>query len=325
MMLAAAFPDRYPGPNSPAPARKRPDTGQARAPGRAGGRKTKPGAVGPSTGRRGAGGEKEAEARAEVARAIWRAAAPAPDTPAAAYLIDRRQCWPPPDVGPPLPTSVRWLGAGRAPPRGPGWGGFRADAAGAVVYGLAAPEFASRFPRAVEAVHLEALDGRGRRVIPRWRRTIGPAGGRVFQSAEGDVGAEVVLAEGPVDALALALVRPGARVLAVVGREYGGAVRAVLAMDSLQPIIIEGDGGPEGQAAAGAARREARRIGGRVRVAWRDPGDRADPAEELAFEFHERAAIIEHCGGLARGAAERGAWQGIIGAALAGAVRGDGE
>ena len=271
---------------------------------------------------RDAAARAETEAKTKTARAIWDAAAPAPDGPAETYLVNR-MAWPPAAIGPgrpSLPGTIRYLARDAAPGPGTGWPGLPPGAAGAVVYGMADVAAylaaASRFETAIRAVHLEALDGAGDRLAPRWRRIIGAAAGRVFQACEGEIGGDVILAEGPVDALAIALRRPAARTLAVVGRDYRPAVRAVLAKDRLQPILIETDGGGAGQAAAAAARTEARRLGcrGAVRAAWRRPGDTADPGDELVGDVQERAAILEYDGGLSRAAAEAAAWQSILGA-----------
>ena len=270
---------------------------------------------------------------ADVAAAILAAAVPADDTPARVYLA-ARGTWPPLGIGPDLPPAVRWLppGAWEHLPTWPGRDGrplrltppadgvrsLRPDAppvplCGAVVFELARPGCAP------DAVTLEAVTAAGNRPAERWRRTVGNAAGRTFEVAAptGDPWPDaaaaplvVAIVEGEADALALARLRlPGVLVRAAggtAGVRRGAAVVADLPAATAACLVSDGD--RPGRAAvtklhadlhdAGRACYSAVLIGGDLDELLRQ----ADGAD-LADRHAERAAILEHDGGLDRPAA----------------------
>ena len=267
----------------------------------------------------------------DVAAAILAAAVPADDTPARVYLA-RRRTWPP--AGPALPAAVRWLppSAWELLPTWPGpdgrprrlrppadgvtrlvAGAPPVPACGAVVFELARPGCAP------DAVTLEAVTAAGNRPAERWRRTVGNAAGRTFEVAAptGDpwpvadaAPLVVAIVEGEADALALARLRlPGVLVRAAggtAGVRRGAAVVADLPAATAACLVSDGD--RPGRAAvtklhadlhdAGRACYSAVLIGGDLDELLRQ----ADGAD-LADRHAERAAILEHDGGLDRPAA----------------------
>ena len=238
-------------------------------------------------------------ARIAGAARIWDAAIRATGTPAHRYLAERF-AWP--RNGPALPSSVRWLPVDRAPPtdRAASWFGLPDGAAGAVVY---------RFDRrggALGAVQCEALDADAGRLRPqRWRRTTGSMAGGFFEAAPGG-GPLIVLAEGPVTALACGWQHPEARCLSTGGMEGLRSIDpAALDLPEAPRIVIEADGGRAGRMAAAAARD----VLPSAHVIWRREGDTAD---DLADDLAERAAIVEFDGDTDRKTAEAAAWQPII-------------
>ena len=129
--------------------------------------------------------------------------------------------------------------------------------------------------------------------------------GGFFEAAPGG-GPLIVLAEGPVTALACGWQHPGARCLATGGTEGLRSIDpAALDLPGAARIVIEADGGRAGDKAAEAA--EDRLPS--ARVVWRREGDTAD---DLADDLAERAAIIEFDGSTDRKTAEAAAWQPII-------------
>ena len=265
-----------------------------------------------------------------MAAAILAAAVPADDTPARVYLA-RRRTWPP--AGPALPAAVRWLplstwahlptwtDGGRerrlSPPRDGVTrlvaGAPPVPACGAVVFELARPGCAP------DAVTLEAVTAAGNRPAERWRRTVGNAAGRTFEVAAptGDPWPDaaaaplvVAIVEGEADALALARLRlPGVLVRAAggtAGVRRGAAVVTDLPAATAACLVSDGD--RPGRAAvtklhadlhdAGRACYSAVLIGGDLDELLRQ----ADSAD-LADRHAERAAILEHDGGLDRPAA----------------------
>ena len=269
----------------------------------------------------------------DVAAAILAAAVPADDTPARAYLA-RRGTWPPAGNGPDLPAAVRWLppAAWELLPTWPGPDGRPrrlrpprdgvtslvpgappVPVCGAVVFELARPGCAP------DAVTLEAVTAAGNRPAERWRRTVGNAAGRTFEVAAptGDPWPDaaaaplvVAIVEGEADALALARLRlPGVLVRAAggtAGVRRGAAVVADLPAATAACLVSDGDR-PGRDAVtklhadlhdAGRACYSAVLIGGDLDELLRQ----ADGAD-LADRHAERAAILEHDGGLHRPAA----------------------
>ena len=250
------------------------------------------------------------------ARRIWNAAAQADGTPARAYLAGR-MAWPPDGIGPDLPVSVRWLPRERAPApdKAARWHGLPGDAAGAILYAFGARDTGARrfnasmrARRVVRAVSMEALDSDGKRLAPRWRRTIGERKGALFAVAPiGEASAVAAIAEGEVSALACAWLHPGA-----VAYGCGGtAGLASVALPDLAPdarAVIEADGDRSGDAAARTARDRLAAAGVAVHVEWRTTGDAAD---ELAGMIGERAAILAE-GGMTDAEALAEAWRDML-------------
>ena len=267
---------------------------------------------------------------ATVARAILAVAVPAAGTPARVYL-DRRGTWP---GGPPLPAAVRWLPPGawehlptwpgpdgrprRLTPPADGVRSLRPDAppvprCGAVVFMLARPGCAP------DAVTLEAVTGAGARPAERWRRTVGNGAGRILEVAappgDGwpDAGAAplvVALVEGEADALALARLRlPGVLVRAAggtAGVRRGAALVADLPATVAAALVSDGD--RPGRAAVAKLHADLHDAGRTCYAAVLIGGDldellRGALDVDLAERHGERAAILEHDGGLDRPAA----------------------
>ena len=280
----------------------------------------------------------KSNAMADVADAILAAAVPADDTPARAYLA-RRRTWP--LAGPDLPPAVRWLppSAWAHLPTWPGpdgrprrltpprdgmthlvAGAPPVPACGAVVFELARPGCAP------DAVQLEAVTAVGHRLA--WtgnerdtKRTPGnKGGGRTFEIAaptgdpwpDADAAPLVVaVVEGPADALALARLRlPGVLVRAAAGTGGMGSGGAALVADlpaaTAACLVSDGDRPGRGAVtklhaalhAAGRTCYAAVLIGGDLDELLRGAAD-----VDLADRHGERAAILEHDGGLPRPAA----------------------
>ena len=233
-------------------------------------------------------------ARRAIAGRLWAAMVPADDTPARAYLA-RRSVWPPGGIGPDLPASVRWL------PRGAvgrdvaaNWYDVPAHTAGAIVYAFRQPGGAT-----IRAVGLDALDADGRRPNKRWRRTFGQKKGAVFMA--GAVGGDpLVIVEGEADALASMWLYPGAEVWAAGGG--AGALLAPAILDTERRVVIEAD--PDGPGRVAAMKLD-KALGGRAEISWNRGGD---PADAWTDTLIERAAIMEHDGGLPRNESEQRAW-----------------
>ena len=222
-------------------------------------------------------------------------------TPAHYYLA-KRWAWPPPGDGcPSLPSSVRWLN------RRGGFGfgklnDFPASAAGVIL-------FVYRNEQGnLAAVSLEALTQDGDRPDwkggERWRRTYGLKTGATFEGAPGTPGRAVVLVEGEVTALACRWLHPGCRVLACGG---GAGLRgAAELVASGAVVVIEADGDTAGRAAAADLSSVLLQRGHGVTLRRNGAGDAADTLKE---DLEQRAAIIEHDGGLTQTEADRDAWR----------------
>ena len=110
--------------------------------------------------------------------------------------------------------------------------------------------------------------------------------GGFFEAAPGG-GPLIVLAEGPVTALACGWQHPEARCLSTGGMEGLRSIDpAALDLPEAPRIVIEADGGRAGRMAAAAARD----VLPSAHVIWRREGDTAD---DLADDLAERAAIVE--------------------------------
>ena len=241
-ILKAAFPDRHPD-RTERPARpiKKPAPPRARAK--------------PSN----AGG------------AAFGAAVAAEGTPARRYLAARK-AWPPDGEGPALPPTIRWCDRGAWPG---GADRLPEGAAGAILFLLTDPGGKGR------AVQAHAIHDDGRRVEPRWFRTLGSSTGLAFTPTPGFAADDVVLVEGPVDALAMTWRYGAARVIASLGSQ---ALPTMLPHVRRARVIIEGDGDAPGRRDGEAARRAFAEAGLHVDVIPRADGE-GDPADSWAAAF----------------------------------------
>ena len=209
---------------------------------------------------------RRTRATRETARRILERCGSALDTPAERYLVTRA-VWPPAERAPP----VRWITRAAFPGRLPD------GAAGALVFPLTATHGRA------DACHIEALDEAGHRVPhrteSRYRRSFGGTKGRVFI---GNVPTRatppvVIIAEGPLDALAAFWLqdRANALCLATVG---------TLDKCPLWPltpgvdVVIEADGDTAGKRAS-LLRARLQANGRAAAVRHRTQGD---PADDLA-------------------------------------------
>ena len=210
--------------------------------------------------RAGRGSSARAEDLRAVHRAqlIWNATLAADHTPGSAYLIERRWCWPPEELGCVLPADVRWLPlanvASQRVPEG---------ASGALVFAFRLRD------QTLQAVHLEAIAPEGTRVPwppsladgePQPRKTIGRLAGAYFRVPARKPGGldtpagrrgEVTLVEGVEDALAEHWASPYSDILAMA-RTIDG-INPEEAKDYLQ-VRLAGDPDEAGQEAAASAR-----------------------------------------------------------------------
>ena len=236
-----------------------------------------------------------------VANRIW--GATMEDTaPVRAYRA-ARGAWPP-DTD--LPSAVRWLSLAAAErlnlfmPR---------QSAGAVVYAFGLPG-----ERRLRAVQIEPLTADGSRAPwparkpggkPVARQSRGPMRGAAFpvKPRGADPAGPLHVAEGPVDALAIAFWRG---VQAWAGGGASGLVRLLPALAATgREIVIEADDDPPGRSAATALQDALHCAGASARlIYW--PG--CDPADGLAANWEERAAILENDAGMTRVEAEAAAW-----------------
>ena len=162
----------------------------------------------------------------------------------------------------------------------------------------------------LQAVQLEGLDGHGRRLRPqRFRRNFGPLTGALFR-VDVDRPAGVVVVEGPVDALAAAWLWPGLSAWATCGT----AGLASLTASKIQtagwqgPVKIISDPDAKGRTAAREAEAALNRAGWDVELTLR-PNNAGDVADELAGAIEEKAAIVEHDGGVSAAQAITVAWE----------------
>lgn len=241
------------------------------------------------------------EDRAAIAAAqrVWGAGVDPAAMPAGTYLATRL-AWPPYPIGPAPPPSIRWLPREEAPPEDKAgkWYPPPRRAAGAIVYRFVRPGADT----GTAAVLLEALDADGCRLEPRWRKYCGRKRGALFL-AGGD-GDGLVLAEGPVTAVASRWLYPEMRCVALGG--VGKRKMPPLPPGTVVRVIVETDGDPSGRTAAGRIQDALHEHGIAARIA-RNPEER-DAADVWYAELGERAAIIEESG-LPRAEAEAAAWR----------------
>ena len=244
-ILKAAFPDRHPDKTARA---ARPIKKPARA-------KAKP-------------------KRNDTGAAAFKAAEAADGTPARRYLA-ARAVWPPDGTGEALPPTIRWCDRDAWP--------AAADrlpdgAAGAILFLLTDPNGKGR------AVQAHALHDDSRRVEPRWFRTLGSSTGLAFTPTPGIAADDVVLVEGPVDALAMLWRYPTAHVIASLGAQTLPAMLPHVRRVGPGAVVIEGDGNAPGRKGGEAARRKLVEAGYKVDHSPRADGD-GDPADSWAAAF----------------------------------------
>ena len=220
--------------------------------------------------------DEEAAAR-RLAQELWESSMAAADTPAGLWIAHRTG-WP--DTRP-MPPSVRWIGWRVLRLRLPYWQG--GAAAGAVAYGYSRPHPGLAEIQPVEAVQLEALTEAGRPALDkrgnRWRRCVGGKSGLVFEcagNADGGQLAELVLCEGELDAVALALHDEQAARVRGCGGTSG--LKPAAAVGPWDTIRIESDGDSAGRAAAAELARTLEFDGHSATLNLRIRG--SDPAAE---------------------------------------------
>ncbi len=176
-------------------------------------------------------------------------------------------------------------------------------AAGAIVFAFGRP------PNEKHAVvQLDALSAGGALTEPRWRRTYGRQTGTVFPALPPDCPPDFALhvCEGAIDGLAVATWRrqPAWATGGTAGMENPGIAITILATG--RPVVIEADSDGPGWKAALTLQRNLMRLGLNPRICeW--PG--CDPAEGLAAEWNERAALLVSGGEIRREQAEAAAWK----------------
>ena len=172
-----------------------------------------------------------------IARDLGTASALADKTPASEYLV-RRRAWPPERA---LPSTVGWVLCEQAPRvRWP------AGAAGALLFAYSRADCNSTIGRAVS---VEGLDAAGHRLddigFERWRRTFGSRKGAFFAPVLRPNAGRIVVCEGEIDALALALLCPDAEVRGTGGTS--GMTTSVAADALRRPVEVYSDpGGGDG-------------------------------------------------------------------------------
>ena len=266
---------------------------------------------------RGARDESEAEdASIRCANRIWGAATQDP-APVRTYLASRG-AWPPADAWPAfpgLPPAVRWLSraaAERLNPDLPERLRIRlpGGADGCAVYAYGPPGAGW-----LQAVQIEPLTADGRRAPwparkpggkPMARQSRGPMRGTALpvKPHDADPVGPLHIAEGPVDALAIACWR-GVGAWSAGGTSGLAALAPALAATG-RAVVIEADGDDRGKGliAATTLKTALRAVDAEARLTtW--PG--CDPAEGLAADWQECAARLE-AGGMDRAKAEAQAW-----------------
>lgn len=246
--------------------------------------------------------ELDTDARNDADLLLCAASAEAPGTCGARRLA-ARLAWPPEGIGAPaLPPAVRWLSRERWP-HCPGPADRMAylppGAAGAILYLYRTPD------GYLCAVDLEALTAEGNPMPERWRRTCGSKTGGYFAATGKREGRDLLLCEGPVTALALALLYPEAEIRAVGGcgplARHGLEILRDIAPGSRLVRIMADNDGP-GLLAGRKGKALLRRAGHRVRLEW--PDAHGDYADWLAANV--RAALESDGGNL------RDAWDAVL-------------
>ena len=232
------------------------------------------------------------------AAAIWRAASNADrDTAPARARLAGLGAWPP---WQPLPPGVRFLSAEAAAAALALPGG----ATGAVVFAYTAG--AGRDAR-IAALGMEALTGDGQPLAPSWRRfLLETAGGAFGVPGPDGPGHPLHVTSGPIDALAISTWR-GRRAWAaggMAGLRAPALARAIAAIG--RDIVMELPRDRAGRAACANLVAGLQRLEVRVRIAWRPEG--TGPADALAANWAERAAMLQYENGMDRRDAEAAAW-----------------
>ena len=219
-----------------------------------------------------------------------------PDSVVARRYLASRGAWPPDK---PLPRGVRWIPVSAM--RELGLWHIPDDAAGALCF-----KFGNTSTRTLDAVQLDALTADGRLTAPRWRRTFGAPAGAAFPALApaDDPGGPIHVAEGPVDALAIAWWR-GRQAWSSGGTAGLLALAGQLAVAERQ-VTIEADGDGPGWAAAMKLQAALVKLG--TSAGMKD-WPACDPAEGLAAEWEERAAVLEYVAAMPRAEAETEAWK----------------
>ena len=250
----------------------------------------------------------------EAANRIWGAAV-RDAAPVKTYLAGRG-AWPPDRD---LPSSVRWLSRAAAERLNPALSErlrvrLPEDADGCAVYAYGPPGEGR-----LQAVQIEPLTADGSRAPwparkpggkPATRQSRGPMRGTAFpvKPPGADPAGPLRIAEGPVDALAIATWR-GTQAWGAAGTSSLVALAPALAATG-RPVVIEADGDRSGRKAAGDLLRALRGYGGSslIEDLLLESGHESDPAECLAGDWAERAAVLKFGGGMGRTEAERAAW-----------------
>jgi DNA primase len=179
---------------------------------------------------------EDAEARASAiaeARALWNTTVPVMGTPAERYLRSR-------SIAAPLPPSIRF---GRIPlSRDPETGSWRE----------AMPALVGAITMAGELVAIQRIFLRDDGADKRWLKprkskfSLGRLLGGAMRLDHGIEGSEIIITEGPEDALTLMQEMPGRRVWAALGTDLMPSVEFPPEVDS---IVIAGQNDQAGRAA----------------------------------------------------------------------------
>ena len=204
-----------------------------------------------------------------LAASLWKLGRELQDTAAGTYL-ERRGVFLRPRTTRPC---ARWLTRDAAQQAAPG---LPADADGAIAYRL-------RWPSSEPALQLDAITADSHVTEPRWRRSVGATAGKSMV-APGRRAWPLIVAEGPVDALALAT-WTGCSVLATCGTATMGNTRLHSAIartlaGTTRTLVICADGNEPGRKAARVMLRALRRAGVE-RCGSQHAAEGSDPAAEL--------------------------------------------